>query len=117
MVSVETRDTIYPNPKNVGIIINEGNASTAEQFLLSASQSKKVKLFGTTTAGVLDVSNMHFVDSPCKDLQLGYGLTITMRIPEMAVDDIGIQPDFYIDKSIPDYYWIDFVESILDRQK
>lgn len=116
-VSIETLDTIYPYPKNVGIIINEGNASTAEQFLLSASQSKKVKLFGTTTAGVLDVSNMHFVDSPCKDLKLGYGLTITMRIPEMAVDDIGIQPDYYIDKTIPDYYWIDFVESVLNQEK
>lgn len=117
VVSVETLDTIYPYPKNVGVLINEGNASTTEQFLLAARQSKKVKLFGATTAGVLDVSNMHFVDSPCKDLKLGYGLTVSMRIPEMAVDDIGIQPDYYIDKTIPDYNWIDFVEGVLSQDK
>lgn len=37
-----SKDSIYKYPKRVGIIINEGNASSAEQFLLSAKNSKKV---------------------------------------------------------------------------
>lgn len=106
-------DSIYNNPKNVAIIINKNNASTAEQFLLTAKQSKKVKLFGTTTEGVLDISNMYFIDSPCKNFKLGYSLSKSLRIPDMEIDGKGIQPDYYIDKTIPDYDWIKFTENIL----
>lgn len=115
-VTIETFDTIYPYPKNVGIIINEGNGSTTEQFLLAAKQSKKVKLFGTTTVGVLDISNMYFINSPCNDYKLGYSLTRSKRIPEFTIDDKGIQPDYYIDMIIPKYDWIEFVDKILNNQ-
>lgn len=108
-------DTIYEYPKNVGIIINQGNGSTTEQFLLAAKQSKKVKLFGTTTSGILDISNMNFVPSPCGEFQLGYCLSKSLRIPEMAIDDKGIQPDYYIDKNISKYRWIEFVQNILNQ--
>lgn len=114
-VSVYRRDTIYPYPKNIGIIIDENNGSTAEQFLLAARQSKKVKLFGTTTAGVLDISNMYGVQSPCRDLELDYCLTRSLRIPDMTIDDKGIQPDYYMDQSIPKYNWIKFVTLILEE--
>lgn len=107
-------DTIYPYPENVGIIINEGNASTTEQFLLAAKQSLKVKLFGTKTYGALDVSNMNFVRSPCNDFGLSYCLSKSYRIPDMAIDDVGIQPDFYINKQIPKHEWIKFVTKILN---
>lgn len=115
MSSVYKKDTIYPYPQNVGIIINEANGSTAEQFLLEAKQSKKVKLFGVTTYGVLDISNMYFVESPCKEFQLGYSLSRSMRLPEFIIDDRGIQPDFYLDKDIPKYEWINYVNEILNE--
>ncbi|MBL7936725.1 MAG: peptidase S41, partial [Bacteroidia bacterium] len=108
-------DTIYQYPKNVGIIINEGNASTTEQFLLAAKQSKKVKLFGTTTAGILDISNMYFVNSPCGNFKLGYCLSKSKRIPYFTIDGKGIQPDFYFVKSIPEYYWIKNVNDIISN--
>lgn len=108
-------DTIYKFPKSVGIITNENNGSTTEQFLLAAKQSKKVKLFGTTTAGVLDISNMYFVTSPCEEFELGYSLSKSLRIPEMTIDDKGIQPDYYIDKEVPKYEWIKFVTEILNE--
>ncbi|MCC9065232.1 S41 family peptidase [Flavobacterium piscisymbiosum] len=107
-------DKVLTNPKNIGIIIHENNASTTEQFLLAAKQSKKVKLFGTTTEGVLDISNMYFIDSPCKDLKLGYSLSKSFRIPGMQIDDKGIQPDYYLDKTIPEYNWVRFTEQILN---
>ena len=112
-VSIETMDTVYTYPKNIGILINENNGSTTEQFLLAAKQSKKVKLFGTTTAGVLDISNMMFLPSPCEEFGLAYSLSRSMRIPDMTIDDKGIQPDYYLDKEIPAYKWIDFVETTL----
>lgn len=114
-VSVNKQDKIYPFPKNIGIIINQNCASTTEQFLLEAKQSKKVKLFGTTTYGALDISNMNFVKSPCHEFELGYCLSKSFRIPEMTIDSKGIQPDFYIDKSIPEYQWINYVNSILNE--
>lgn len=106
-------DTVHTYPKKVGIIINDLNASTTEQFLLAAKQSKKVKLFGTTTAGILDISNMHEAKSPCNNYALGYCLSRSLRIPGMAIDGKGIQPDFFIDKSIPAHKWIKFVNSAL----
>ncbi|WP_223579126.1 S41 family peptidase [Sphingobacterium sp. GVS05A] len=117
MINIDSSHTALPYPKQVAIIINGGNGSTAEQFLLEAKQSKKVKLFGTTTAGVLDISNMYFVESPCKEYRLGYSLSKSYRIPEMAIDNKGIQPDFYIDKSIPAHEWVDHVRKVLEDSK
>ncbi|GHT10208.1 hypothetical protein FACS189426_10040 [Bacteroidia bacterium] len=115
VISVKELDTIYVYPKNIGIIINGENASTTEQFLLAAKQSKKVKLFGTTTSGALDISNLHFIESPCKEFKLWYGLSKSHRIPNMTIDDKGIHPDYYIDKTIPSHKWVDFVKEVLNK--
>jgi len=114
-VDITEYDTIYPYPQNIAIVINESNGSTSEQFLLAAKQSKKVKLYGTTTAGVLDISNMYGVELPSGDFKLGYCLSKSNRIPEMTIDDKGIQPDFYLDKSIPKYEWVEFVVKSLNE--
>ena len=113
-LEITTYPEILPNPKNVAILINENNGSTAEQFLLAAKQSRKVKLYGTTTQGVLDISNMYFVKSPCGDFELGYSLSKSLRIPAMAIDDKGIQPDYYMDPNIPSHNWIGFVQDYLN---
>jgi len=115
-VDILKLDTMYNYPKNVGIIINKRNGSTTEQFLLAANQSKKVKLFGTTTFGVLDISNMHFVKSPCSEFELGYSLSRSYRIPDMTIDGKGIQPDYYIDSEIQEYEWVEYVSNILNQQ-
>lgn len=114
-ISITQQDTVYPYPKNVGIIINKGNASTTEQFLLAAKQSKKVKLFGETTWGALDISNMNSIESPCKEFKLWYCLSRSLRIPGMTIDDVGIQPDYYLDRTIPPYKWVEYVNNILNQ--
>lgn len=114
-ITETTFDTVYPYPSNIGIIINENNGSTTEQFLLAAKQSKKVKLYGTTTAGVLDISNMYSVESPCNEFKLGYSLSKSMRIPHMTIDEKGIQPDYYIHENIPKQEWIKYVTEILNE--
>jgi hypothetical protein len=90
-------DTVFPYPKRVGIIINGGNASSAEQFLLSAKQSSKVTLFGNcNTAGVLDYSNAIDETLPSGKYELTFPMTRSMRLPEHPIDNIGISPDVYI---------------------
>jgi hypothetical protein len=109
------RKTVYQYPKNIGIIINNGCASTTEQFLLFAKQSAKVKLFGANTFGCLDISNVMYVESPCKEFELCYGLSRCLRINETAIDGIGIPPDYYIDETIPQYKWVEFVNDVLNQ--
>ena len=101
-------------PENIGIMINENVASSAEQFLLNAKQSSKVKVFGTTSAGALDASNVNLVQSPDKNFILVYCLTRSLRLPEIQIDDVGIKPDYFIDDEIPDYEWINYTNDILN---
>jgi hypothetical protein len=107
-------DAVLPFPKQVGIIIDDGVGSTAEQFLLAAKQSKKVKLFGISTFGSIDISNMHFVKSPCGEYELGYCLSKSKRLPHYVLDERGIQPDYFISEDVPGYHWVSFVKSILE---
>ena len=108
-VSITKFDTIQQFPKKIGIITNGQNASTTEQFLLAARQSTKVKLFGQTTFGALDISYTYPAESPCGDFELWYCLSKSLRIPEMTIDGKGVHPDYYIYNNIPKYKWIDFV--------
>jgi hypothetical protein len=108
-------DTVYPYPANVAIMIDEGNASTTEQFLLAAKQSTKVTMYGATTMGMLDISNMYFVPSPCGEFELGYCLSRSLRIPERAIDGIGISPDVMIDPEVSEYEWVELVNQLMHQ--
>jgi len=108
-------DKVYKNPKNVAVIVNEYCASSTEQFLLAARQSKKVKIFGKVTAGELDFSNLNRVVSPCNDFKLYYATSKDVDIESYPIDGIGIQPDFYLDDEIPEYQWINYVNDILNN--
>ena len=114
-VTVERRDTVYAAPARVAILTDERNGSTAEQFLLDARQSLKVKTYGVRTAGVLDVSNLNFVPSPCADYELAYSISRSFRIPEMAIDDVGLAPDFYLDAGVPRWQWVGHVQGLLEQ--
>jgi hypothetical protein len=114
-------DTIYKYPKRVGIIINEGNASSAEQFLLSAKQSSKAILFGNcNTAGVLDYSNAVSENFPSNRYQLTFPMTRSKRLPDNPIDNIGIPPDIYIPYPASDQLfdrldeWVYFVKEYLE---
>ena len=108
-------DDVYEYPKNVAILINGKNASTVEQFLIDVKQSKKVKLFGTSTMGAIDIAGLNTVLFPCEDLRLIYGLSRSLRMPNYAVDGRGVQPDYFIHESIPQHKWITYVGKILNQ--
>jgi len=84
-------------PKNVVILINEECASSTEQFLLEAIQSKKVTLMGQNTSGTLDYSNLresNFCEIP---YTLWTPTTRSRRIDiGQGIDGIGIKPTIYL---------------------
>ena len=119
--SIVERETVYPMPRNVGIIINEGNASSAEQFLLAAQESDKVILFGNcNTTGVLDYSNITPTPLPSDNYQLWCPMTRSKRLPENPIDNIGIAPDVIIPFPATEQLydkldsWVYFVKNYLE---
>ena len=107
-------ERVYQYPKNVGVIIDRGSVSASEYFLLAAKQSNKVKLFGVPTEGAVDTGFRNSIDSPCGELRLDFWMTRSTRLPALVLDGIGIQPDFFIDSSIPNYRWVEHVTEIMN---
>jgi len=103
-------------PSKVAILCNRNNASADEQLLYAARQSYKVKIFGEPTSGAFDFSNVNVIDFPNGKYVLWVAMTASKRYPTYKIDDIGIQPDFFIDSSIKPENWIDFVQSTIEAQ-
>ncbi len=108
-----TRDTIYKYPAKVAILIDRNTASSAESFLLSAVQSKKVKLYGENSAGTLDYNNTQFFDIPCKDFNLVIPIGRSKRLPENPIDNIGLKPTVRIDAKEMDK--VNYVKQAMER--
>jgi hypothetical protein len=107
-------DTVYEYPKQVAILVNKYCGSSTEQFLLTAKQSKKVKIFGTATKGSLDFSNLNSAESPDLCFRLYFATLKRVDFEDYPIDNIGIHPDYYLDRNIPEYQWVDYVRSVLD---
>jgi hypothetical protein len=102
-------------PKQIAIICNKNNASADEAFLMEARQSKKVKVFGSTTAGMLDISNLNCINSPDGKLNFCYGTTKSYGIPNFCIDDAGVQPDIYYQGIYSEVEWVDKVVEYLEN--
>jgi C-terminal processing protease CtpA/Prc len=113
--STKTLDKTLPYPQRIAVICNNYNGSADEGFLLDAKQSTKVKVFGTPTMGVLDIANLASVYSPDDKFILHYGMTRSLRIPDFCIDNIGIQPDYFIDDSTKEEDWIGYTQKILEQ--
>lgn len=102
------------SPKQVVILVNRRTASSGEAFVLDAKQSKKVKVLGTPTYGALDYGTASFFDFGCKNYKLMMPTWRSMRLPDYPIDNIGIQPDIYLDKSVKD--WVQFAVDYLENK-
>ena len=91
------RDTVYQNPRRIGLLIHGRNASSAEQYILEAKESEKVVLFGNErTSGTLDLSNVFAITSPSGWLKLYIPTTRSCRWPDIVIDGKGIAPQIPI---------------------
>lgn len=103
-----------PFPKKVAILINQGCASTTEQFLLFARQSSKVILMGQSTQGTLDYANMRDANFICMPYILNYATTRSRRLDiGQGIDNVGIKPKVYFNK---DVNWITEAAKLLEKK-
>lgn len=111
---VERLDTVRLFPKRVAVLVDNA-ASTGEQFLLEARQSRKVTLFGkVNSAGVLDFANVVGMPTPSGRHQVFWATSRSMRLPGDPVDPDGIAPDIRIpaDEADP----VAYAQQWLERQ-
>ncbi len=94
------------SPKQIIILANNNVASAGENFLFSARQSKKVKILGTPSMGVLDYGSIREFNLECDNYTLYLPTYRSARLPQYPIDNTGIQPDVYLDDTVDD--WLDF---------
>ena len=110
--SVQKADPAKRSPDHVVILIDKRVGSAAESFVMKAKQSKKVKILGTVTSGGLDYAAARMFDFGCPEYLLQLPTYRSLRLPDYPIDNIGMQPDIYLDKSIKD--WIKFALDYLE---
>lgn len=101
------------SPKNIVFLTNNMVGSSAENFVMNTKQSKKVKIMGTPTYGGLDYASARYFDFGCSEYQLLLPTFRSLRLPEYPIDNIGLQPDIYLDKSVED--WVQFAVDYLEN--
>jgi hypothetical protein len=89
---VHEEEVVLDRPQHVAVLVDRGCASSCEQFLLAAKQSRKVTIYGTRTAGILDFGNVRSAQMPGGTLLLNYPTTRSKRLPAAPVDGTGILP-------------------------
>jgi hypothetical protein len=89
---VEPRHVIS-RPDRIAVLLDRHCGSSCEEFLLAMRQSFKVKLFGQSSAGALDYSNLRPWTLPSGKRRLLYATSRSLRLPEFSVDAAGIPPD------------------------
>ena len=101
------------SPKEVLILANKMTGSSGENFVMRMKQSKKVKILGTPSYGALDYALARYFEFGCTNYQLLLPTWRAKRLPDYPIDNIGVQPDIYLDKSVED--WIQFAVNYLEN--
>lgn len=111
--SVQKVDLPQKSPKNIVILIDKKVGSSAENFVMKTKQSKKVKVMGIVTSGGLDYASARLFDFGCPEYLLQLPTWRSLRLPDFPVDNIGLQPDIYMDKFIED--WVQYAVEYLEN--
>ncbi|MDY3548173.1 S41 family peptidase [Riemerella anatipestifer] len=112
-IEITKHEISNKSPKQVIFLADNGVGSSAESLLLLAKQSKKVKVIGTPTLGVLDYASARITNYDCNDVKIVLPTYRSLRLPDYPIDNIGIQPDIYMDKTEKD--WVKFATEYLEN--
>lgn len=107
------------NIQNVAILTDVGSASATESFVLYAKlSSRKVKTFGTPTAGMIDYTSVNSIllNSGKQNIIFVYPTsTLHKDIPKNGYNKNGIIPDIIIKSDISNK--VNFVSEYLNKKK
>lgn len=67
---------------------------------------------GTPTYGAIDYASVRKFDFGCSEYKLYLPTFRSLRLPDYPIDNIGIQPDIYLDKTVED--WVQFAMDYLE---
>jgi C-terminal processing protease CtpA/Prc len=95
--------------------MNDKCYSSAEYFAYYAKQSRKTKLFGQHTGGVMDYGNVRAQVLDCPGYVLRLPTTRSGWVDTAPIDNVGFQPDVVIPAN--EQSWVDYVVSYYDQQK
>lgn len=103
-------------PKKVAVLIDHKCFSSGELFVMFAKQSKKVKIYGENSGGMMDYGDILPYKTSCPAIRLILPWTRFNWLDNgISVDKNGIAPDVKIPKSEKD--WIEFVYQNLKKAK
>ena len=111
--SINKVDISNKAPEHIAVLVDKRVGSAAENFVMATRQSKKVKIIGTVSSGGLDYAAARFFDFGCPEYQLQLPTFRSLRLPDFPVDNIGLQPDLYLDKNVKD--WIEYTVDYLEK--
>ncbi len=111
--SVQAVDVAKKSPGNVVVMIDKRVGSAAENLVLRAKQSKKVKVMGTVTSGGLDYAAARMFNFGCPEYLLQLPTYRSLRLPDFPIDNIGLQPDIFMDRFVKNWiqYAVDYLEN------
>lgn len=112
----EHMEMVTPFPQKVVVLVDNHSASSTENFVLWARQSKKVTIMGQQTAGVVDYGNPNVISSPCRDWELWVPTIRSNRVADgRALDNVGILPEISLEADTTD--WIESAKTRLREKK
>lgn len=89
-------------PRAVGVLVDRGCASSCENFVLDARQSRKVTVFGAEhTRGMVDYGNVRAAWLPGWR-RLRIPTSRSRRLPAEPLDNVGIAPGVWLPPGTPD---------------
>ena len=92
-------------PKHFAILMNRGDVSAAEAFVLEARRYQRVTLFGENTGGTIDYQNVQMVPLDCEldSFWLGFPTIGSSEfLPRGGFNGVGIAPDVRIGRDVAD---------------
>jgi len=106
---IRTEDSVAHYPERIAFLADERSGSSAEFFIFEGKQSKKVKLFGTNTAGVMDYGETQSLNLSCGKyiISVPWGRNGWIERFGFRIDNIGFRPDVQIPSIGQD--WVEFV--------